>query len=50
MDDDEYFRTISPQSIKNTIDVISSDDLNGFIKDNKKDKEQRIKYFRIIKL
>ena len=39
MDDDEWFRTISLQSAKNTIDVISSDDLNGFIKYNKKDKE-----------
>ena len=50
MDDDEYFRTIGLQSIKNTTDVISSDDLNGFIKDNKKDIEQRTKYFRSMKL
>ena len=49
MDDDEYFRTISLQSIKNTIDVISSDDLNGFIKDSKKDIEQITKYFRSMK-
>ena len=50
MDDDEYFRTINLQSIKNKIDVIFGDDLNGFIKDNKKDIEQRIKYFRGMKL
>ena len=49
MDDDEYFRTIILQSIKNTIVVISSDDLNGFIKDSKKDIEQRTKYFRSMK-
>ena len=52
MDDDvdEYFRTITLQSIKNTINVISSDDLNRFIKNNKKDIEQRTKHFRSMKL
>ena len=38
------------QSIKNIVDDISSNDLNEFIKDNKKEIEQWTTYFRNVKL
>ena len=50
MNDDEWLRILSLQLIKMIFDDISNDGLNECIKDSIKEIEQRMTYFRNIKL